>query len=181
MTVHTIKLVPKPTLQTKDQACGLETVATALICQSSLLRSGLQQILRGSVFVVAEADAATNSRMIQDAAPEPALVIIEANQDTSRMLEAVRAAKQQSPEVRVVVLTNQFDLGFVRIGHEAGVDGFCEGASAPEILIKSLEIGHARRDCCTLGDHALAIEWDDPEPRDSHSRITRWPSRRFLI
>ena len=141
MTVHTIKLVPKPTLQTKDQACGLETtVATALICQSSLLRSGLQQILRGSVFVVAEADAATNSRMIQDAAPEPALVIIEANQDTSSMLEAVRAAKQQSPEVRVVVLTNQFDLGFVRIGHEAGVDGFCEGASAPEILIKSLEL-----------------------------------------
>jgi two-component system nitrate/nitrite response regulator NarL len=56
------------------------------------------------------------------------------------MLEAVRGAKQQSPEARVVVLTDQVDLSFVRLGHEAGVNGFCEGATAPEILIKFLEL-----------------------------------------
>jgi two-component system, NarL family, nitrate/nitrite response regulator NarL len=141
MTVQTIKLVPKPTLQTEDQASRLETtVATALICKSSLLRSGLQQILRGSPFVLAEADAVTGPRLIHDVAPEPALVIIEANQDTSRMLEAVSGAKQQSPEARVVVLTDQIDLSFVQLGHEAGVDGFCEAASSSEVLIKSLEL-----------------------------------------
>jgi two-component system nitrate/nitrite response regulator NarL len=141
MTVQTIKLVPKPTLQTKDQASRLETtVATALICKSSLLRSGLQQILRGTPFVLAGADAVTGSQVIHDVAPEPALVIIEANQDTSRMLEAVRGAKQQSPEARVVVLLDQVDLSFVRLGHEAGVDGFCGAASSSEVLIKSLEL-----------------------------------------
>ncbi len=141
MTVQTIKLVPNPTLQADNQASRLETtVATALICKSSLLRSGLQQILRGTPFVLAEARTVTGPRLIQDVTPEPALFVIEARQDTSRMLEAVRAAKQQSPEARVVVLTDQVDLGFVRTGHEAGVDGFCEGASAPGILIKSLEL-----------------------------------------
>jgi two-component system nitrate/nitrite response regulator NarL len=141
MTMQTIKRVPNPTLQTDDQASGVEpTVATALICKSSLLRSGLQQILRGTPFVLAEAGTFTGPRLIQDGTPEPALFIIEAGQDTSRMLEVVRAAKQRSAHTRVVVLADQFDLGFVRIGHEAGVDGFCEGASAPEILIKSLEL-----------------------------------------
>jgi two-component system nitrate/nitrite response regulator NarL len=141
MTVQTIKLVPKPTLQTKDQAIGPgTTVATALICKSSLLRSGLHQILRGTPFVLAEADAVTDPQMIHDVAPKPALVIIEANQDTSRMLEAVRGAKQQSPEARLVVLVDQVDLSFVRLGHEAGVDGFCGAESSPEVLIKSLEL-----------------------------------------
>jgi two-component system nitrate/nitrite response regulator NarL len=141
MTVQTIKLVPNPMLQANNQASGLETtVATALIFKSSLLRSGLQQILRGTPFVLAGADAITGSQLIHDTTPEPALVIIEANQDTSRILEAVRGAKQQSPEARVVVLADQFDLGFVRTGHEAGVDGFCGAGSSPEVLIKSLEL-----------------------------------------
>ncbi|MBL0407865.1 response regulator transcription factor [Microvirga aerilata] len=140
MTVQTIKLVPKPTLRTEDQASGLETtVATALICKNSLLRSGLQQILRETPFVLAEAGAVTGPRLIQDV-PEPALFVIQANQDTSSMLEAVRAAKQRFPKARVVVLADQFDLGFVRIGLQAGVDGFCEAASSPEVLIKSLEL-----------------------------------------
>jgi two-component system, NarL family, nitrate/nitrite response regulator NarL len=141
MPVQTIKLVPNPTLPTDDRASGVEpTVATALICKSSLLRSGLQQILRGTPFVLAEAGTFTGPRLIQDGTPEPALFIIEAGQDTSRMLEVVRAAKQRSAHTRVVVLADQFDLGIVRIGHEAGVDGFCERASAPGILIKSLEL-----------------------------------------
>jgi two-component system nitrate/nitrite response regulator NarL len=141
MTVQTIKLMPNPTLQADNQASRLETaVATSLICKSSLLRSGLQQILRGTPFVLAEAGTVTGPWMIQDVTPVPALFVIEAGQDTSRMLEAVRAAKHRSPEARVVVLTDQVDLGFVRIGHEAGVDGFCEGTSAPGILIKSLEL-----------------------------------------
>jgi two-component system nitrate/nitrite response regulator NarL len=141
MTVQTIKLVPNPALQADNQVSGLETtVATALICKSSLLRSGLQQILRGTPFVITEAGTVTGPRLIQDVTPEPALFVIEAGQDTNRMLETVRAAKQQSPEARVVVLADRFDLGFVRIGHEAGVDGFCEAASGPEVLIKSFEL-----------------------------------------
>jgi two-component system, NarL family, nitrate/nitrite response regulator NarL len=37
-------------------------------------------------------------------------------------------------------LADRFDSDFVRLGHAAGVDGFCLGASAPDVLIKSLEL-----------------------------------------
>ena len=39
-----------------------------------------------------------------------------------------------------MALADQFDLGFVRLAHEAGVNGFCLAASGPEVLIKSLEL-----------------------------------------
>ena len=48
--------------------------------------------------------------------------------------------KERSPETRIVALADQFDLGFVRTAHEAGVNGFCLTASGPEVLIKSLEL-----------------------------------------
>jgi two-component system nitrate/nitrite response regulator NarL len=38
------------------------------------------------------------------------------------------------------VLADRFDYRFLRLGHEAGVDGFCLGASVPDVLIKSLEL-----------------------------------------
>jgi two-component system nitrate/nitrite response regulator NarL len=39
-----------------------------------------------------------------------------------------------------VVLADQFDLSFVRLGHEASVDGFCLAAASPEVLTKSFEL-----------------------------------------
>lgn len=39
-----------------------------------------------------------------------------------------------------MALADQFDFGFVRLGCEAGVDGFCLAAIAPDVLIKSLEL-----------------------------------------
>jgi two-component system nitrate/nitrite response regulator NarL len=78
-------------------------------------------------------------------------VIIEAKQNVSRLVEAVRQVRERAPEARIVVLADQFDLSFVRHGHEAGVDGFCLAATAPEVLIKSFEL-------VMLGESVLPFE-----------------------
>ncbi len=59
--------------------------------------------------------------------------------------------RERSPATRIVALADQFDLGFVRTAHEAGVNGFCLTASGPEVLIKSLEL-------VTLGESILPFE-----------------------
>ncbi|WP_052954677.1 LuxR C-terminal-related transcriptional regulator [Microvirga vignae] len=68
------------------------------------------------------------------------MVVIEASPNTGRLLEIVKQVREQLPEARIVVLADQFDLSFVRLGHAAGVDGFCLAASAPEVLVKSFEL-----------------------------------------
>jgi two-component system nitrate/nitrite response regulator NarL len=68
------------------------------------------------------------------------LVIIEATQNIGRVLKIVRQVRDRSPETQIVALADQFDLGFVRTAHEAGVNGFCLTASSREVLIKSLEL-----------------------------------------
>lgn len=116
------------------------TVITVLICDNFLLRSGLQQLLSETPFVIAEAASVAGPRRFQKLSPEAALVLIEASQNTGRFLEMVRQVREQAPEARIVALADHFDLNFVRLGHEAGVDGFCLAATAPEVLIKSFEL-----------------------------------------
>jgi two-component system, NarL family, nitrate/nitrite response regulator NarL len=116
------------------------TVTTVLLCDNSLLRSGLQSILRGGLFAPAVTASTADATQVQDVASGSALVLIDASQGTSRLLEVVRQVREQSPKARIVALADQFDLDLVRLGHQAGVDGFCSAASDPEVLIKSLEL-----------------------------------------
>jgi two-component system nitrate/nitrite response regulator NarL len=116
------------------------TVTTVLLCDNSLLRSGLQSILRGGPFAPAATASTANATQVQDVASASALVLIDASQGISRLLEVVRQVREQSPKARIVALADRFDLDLVRLGHQAGVDSFCSAASAPEVLIKSLEL-----------------------------------------
>jgi two-component system, NarL family, nitrate/nitrite response regulator NarL len=116
------------------------TVTTVLLCDNSLLRSGLQSILRRGPFAPAVTASTANATQVQDVASGSALVLIEASQSISHLLDVIRRVKEQSPNARIVALADRFDLDFVRLGHQAGVDGFCSAASAPEVLIKSLEL-----------------------------------------
>ena len=141
MTAQTIPFVPSQSDRTDHQPQRLASaVATALICDSALLRSGLQHILRETPFAMAEAASVTGPKRLYHGAVNTALVIIEAVQNTGRVLEVVRQVRERSSETRIVVLADQFDLDFVRAAHEAGVNGFCLTASSPEVLIKSLEL-----------------------------------------
>jgi two-component system nitrate/nitrite response regulator NarL len=141
MTAQTLTLVHDRSSDMDIPSSGLTpAVPTALICDNSLLRSGLQQILSGTRFVVAETAPVAGPRRLRELASQPALVIIEASQNPRRGLEIVRQVREQIPGARIVVLADQFDLSFVRLGHEAGVDGFCLAATSPEVLTKSFEL-----------------------------------------
>jgi two-component system, NarL family, nitrate/nitrite response regulator NarL len=116
------------------------TGTTVLLCDNSLLRSGLQSILRGGPFAPAVTASTADATRVLDVASASALVLIDASQGVNRLLEVVRRVREQSPKARIVALADRFDLDLVRLGHQAGVDGFCSVAGDPEVLIKSLEL-----------------------------------------
>jgi two-component system nitrate/nitrite response regulator NarL len=152
MTAQTLTLVHDNSSHIDYPSSSLTpAIPTALICDSFLLRSGLQHILRDTPFAIAEAASVTGPRRLQYCAVNTALMVIEATQNTSRVLEVIRQVREQSPETRIVALADQFDLGFVLAAHEVGVTGFCLTASGPEVLIKSLEL-------VTLGESILPSE-----------------------
>ncbi len=127
--------------QAATNACGSGLkIATALLCENALQRTGLQHILSGTPFVVAEADSGTGAIPVRNEAQEPALCLIEANQNAKQISEAVRQARECFPKARVVALADQLDLSRMRLVLDAGVDGFCLTGASREVLIKSLEL-----------------------------------------
>ncbi len=141
MTAQTLTLVHDRSLDTDTPATRFTpAIPTALICDSLLIRSGLQHILQDTPFAIAEAAPVTGPRRLQYCAPNTALMIIEASQNIARVLEVIRQVQERSPETWIVALADQFDLDFVRLGHEAGVNGFCLADSSPAVLVTSLEL-----------------------------------------
>jgi two-component system, NarL family, nitrate/nitrite response regulator NarL len=152
MTAQTLTLVHDTSSDTVTPPRSLApAVQTALISDSALLCSGLQHILQDTPFAIAEAASVTGPRRFHHCAHNTALVIIDASQNTGRVLEVIRQVRERTPDMRVVVLADYFDLGFVQMAHEAGVTGFCLTASGPLVLIKSLEL-------VTLGESIFPFE-----------------------
>jgi two-component system nitrate/nitrite response regulator NarL len=108
---------------------GSGTIVTLLLCENSLLRTGLKHILSGTCFNVTDVSGSI-----------PDLYLVDASDPSERLLETVRSVKSQHPLVRVVLIGNQFDRSFLLSGVSAGVDGFCLAASDREVLVKSLEL-----------------------------------------
>ena len=141
MTAQSFEFPTTMVPQADDSSCGKEPeVTTALICDTPLLCSGLQHMLSGTPFVMAEEGPATDPRLGSERAREPALCILAVNQLSSRTPEMVRQVKARHPAARIVVLSNHFDLEFVRQGLEAGVNGFCLTESSRMVLITSLKL-----------------------------------------
>ena len=117
MTAQTIPFVPNQPSLTDHQPHRLApAIPTALISDSLLLRSGLPHVLRDTPFAIAKATSVIGPRRLHYCALNTALVIIEATQNTGRVLEIVRQVRERNPETRIVVLADQFDLSFVLLG-----------------------------------------------------------------
>lgn len=114
------------------------TVKTALISDSCPICRGLRRILQGTRFNVVE-EGPVQAR---EGFPvsEADLFIVDANPPSNRVLEVVKRARQECPNAKIAVLGDQFDLSFVRMGHEAGVDVFGLAGSGREVLINLLEL-----------------------------------------
>ncbi|MFC1457824.1 LuxR C-terminal-related transcriptional regulator [Microvirga arabica] len=141
MTAQTLTLVQNDQNRTDyAHSSFAPTIPVALLCDSLLLRSGLQHILRNTPFAISEATSAKGPKRLHYCAANTALVIIDASQNTGRVLEVARQVRERSPETRIVALADQFDRSFVQTAHGAGVNGFCLVDSSPAVLIKSLEL-----------------------------------------
>jgi two-component system nitrate/nitrite response regulator NarL len=82
------------------------TFTTALLCDNALLRTGLEAILSGSPFVLAEIVFAASPRLADRVIEPPALVIAAANQFSGRMAEVIRQAREHFPQARIVALAD---------------------------------------------------------------------------
>jgi two-component system nitrate/nitrite response regulator NarL len=121
---------------TKDR----KEFVTLLICNNPLLSTGLEVLLANTRFAVSEIGFDEPSPQRPHLYTQPDLFIVDASNSSQDTLEIIRRLKVQQTDARVVVVASHFDVSFVRLGIDAGVDGFCLATSDREVLIKSLEL-----------------------------------------
>lgn len=108
-------------------------VATVLVSQNNLIRSGIDHIFSGTRFVIsAEADEQTSEA--------PALCLIYTDQAANDVCETVTRLKTRWPSVRTVLLSDHLDPAAVTHVIQAGLDGLCPTTMSREVLMLALEL-----------------------------------------
>ncbi|MGF9762234.1 response regulator transcription factor [Microvirga sp. 0TCS3.31] len=108
-------------------------VATVLVCQNNLIRSGIEHILSGTQFdISAEADDQTSEA--------PALCLIYTDQAANDLCETVNRLKTRWPSARTVLLSDHLDPAAVTLAFQAGLDGLCPTAMSHDAFILALEL-----------------------------------------
>jgi two-component system nitrate/nitrite response regulator NarL len=108
-------------------------VPTVLVCQNSLIRSGISHILSGTHFRLSEEKTEQTSEL-------PILCLIYGSQAADDLREAVKQFKVQWPSARVVFLTESMESAAMVQAFQAGLDGLCLTGMKREALIKVLEL-----------------------------------------
>ncbi|MBL0403729.1 response regulator transcription factor [Microvirga aerilata] len=108
-------------------------VTTVLICQNTLIRSGISHLLSGTHFVISDDTLEHPSEL-------PILCLIHADQAADGLSETVEGLKAQWPSARVVLLTERIEPAAMMQAFQAGLDGLCSTALGREPLIKALEL-----------------------------------------
>lgn len=118
----------------------LDPVTTVLICQHTLIRRGIGQILAGTRFSLVEgADDGLESAFREDG-PKPGLFLICESRSPDEHAEIIQKLKAQFPSARVVILADQMEPQAIRRVCGAGLDGLCSTTMPREVLIKALEL-----------------------------------------
>jgi two-component system, NarL family, nitrate/nitrite response regulator NarL len=105
-----------------------------------LLRTGVEQVLDGTRFVVADSELqrGSQSSAADDTAAE--LFIVDENYRPHEIFELIAELKAQNAAARVIVLAGQFDVNAVVSARRAGADGFCLMTSSRDVLVRSIEL-----------------------------------------
>jgi two-component system, NarL family, nitrate/nitrite response regulator NarL len=135
-------------------------VTTVLVCQNTLIRSGISHILSGTHFVISD-------EPLEQASERPILCLIHADQAADELSETVTRLKAQSPSARVVLLTEHMEPAAMVQALQAGLDGLCSTAMAREALIKALELVMLGE---TFITPALALSLLDEATRQQRAR-----------
>jgi two-component system, NarL family, nitrate/nitrite response regulator NarL len=108
------------------------SVKTHLLCQNTLLRTGISRILEGTRFALAEDKSGGHE------VPDLILLCDSLSQESSA--ETIRQLKEQYPGARVVALSDNVDPWTVRELCSAGLDGLCPTGMPPAAMCKALEL-----------------------------------------
>jgi two-component system nitrate/nitrite response regulator NarL len=116
-----------------------QNITTVLICQNVLLRTGISHILSGTRFDIAEQTSDLSSL---STFPEgvPVLFLICDGRSTSEYVQTVKDLKDQYPQARVVVLTDNMDPQEIVHICKEGLDGFCTTTMDRHAIVKALEL-----------------------------------------
>ncbi|WP_262272382.1 LuxR C-terminal-related transcriptional regulator [Microvirga yunnanensis] len=117
-----------------------QNVATVLICQNLLLRTGISHILSGTRFTISREAYEDLSTMPAFADDEPALFIICDSRSVVEYASAAEELKARCPSAKVVVLADAMEPETVMELCRAGLDGFCPTSMDRHALVKALEI-----------------------------------------
>ncbi|MGF9763006.1 response regulator transcription factor [Microvirga sp. 0TCS3.31] len=112
---------------------ALPSVTTVLVCQNTLIRTGISRILAGTHFVISD-------ETVEQTPEPPVLCLIHAEATAGELAEAVERMKAQWPSARVVLLTESMGPAASRLSRQGGLDGLCSTAMGREALIKALEL-----------------------------------------
>lgn len=107
-------------------------VATYLICQNTLLRTGISRILHGSRFEMAEGPV--------DRRSVPDLILLCDRPTQQGSAETIKQLKTQYPGARLVALSDNLDLCAVQDFRNAGLDGLCPTGISQAALRNVLEL-----------------------------------------
>jgi two-component system nitrate/nitrite response regulator NarL len=109
-----------------------EKVVTFLICQNTLLRTGVSHILEGTRFVVTEGTLA--------GAEVPGLILLCDSLLPENATDTIKQLKEHYSGARLAALSDNLDPLTVRDLFNAGLDGLCQTGMSQPALVKALEL-----------------------------------------
>jgi two-component system nitrate/nitrite response regulator NarL len=129
----------------KEQIPGVaqdpfQNIATVLICQNLLLRTGIGHILSGTRFALTDGPCEGSSNLPELDDTTPVLFILCENRSAEELVAMVDTLKARQPFSRVVVLADTMDPDTAIQLCGAGMDGFCLTSMDRHALVKALEI-----------------------------------------
>ena len=115
-------------------------ISTVLICGNFILGEGIKHILSDTCFRIRDHDVRHPSSLTGVTEAELILFTVEATHSAGEMAGLIRELKAQCEAARIVLLTDSLEGNFIVLAYQAGAAGVLHTATAPEILIKSLEL-----------------------------------------
>jgi two-component system nitrate/nitrite response regulator NarL len=165
---------------------GGSQISTVLICGNFLLGEGIKHILSDTGFRIRDDAVHHPSSLSRVTEAEVILFLVEASHSAGEMAGLIRELKAQCEAARIVLLTDSLEGNFIVLAYQAGAAGVLHTATAPEILIKSLELimlGERVFPAAAIlsAANGLVPLWQEHQPRTTEARIdSRLPGERRL-
>jgi two-component system, NarL family, nitrate/nitrite response regulator NarL len=161
-------------------------ISTVLICGNFILGEGIKHILSDTCFRVQEGAVHHPSSLSGVTEAEVILFVVEATRSSSDIAGIIRELKAQCEAARIVLLTDSLEGNFIVLAYQAGAAGVLHTGTAPEVLIKSLELIMLGESVFPAAAILSAVNGTAPLPREHQYGTTKaridsqLPSKRRL-